>query len=350
MRELLHKHLHIFQAAVAIAVIQFRESAYEDKLIAVLSQREAFFRQARVSAHLAIAVTLKGQVGGSVERIFHLLAEAGVFLEIGIGEQYCPLVIGELFLQPCHIARSQVVLTLARVQQEHVVIDVGHLLELWEFGQQARQLLLTEGQVVQFVLEHHARVVESVLNDEITGCHLLLGEGNLRQIVLALVRVVLRTVIHLFQRVLNGLLASNGVEHFLRHLLARATHAGHHGLIYALPVVHVLAFSPHLLKRLLTLLHGHRVVEVPLALLLGIVLRVVGRRIVAVAHRTISLHGLLSVCLGLITLFFLFLFLQGLNDTVDGSIAVFLTHLGQCLQRVLQMHGIGIRHQFIKHL
>ena len=46
---------------------------------------------------------------------------------------------------------------------------------------------------------------------------------------------------------------------------------------------------------------------------------------------------------------FLFLFLQGLNYSVDGSIAFCLGHSGQCLQTVLQIDGRGIGHQFIEH-
>ena len=76
----------------------------------------------------------------------------------------------------------------------------------------------------------------------------------------------------------------------------------------------------------------------------------VDRSVVAVAGGTIALQGLLSVGLRLLALFLLFLLLQGFDDTVDGGIAVLLAHLCQCLQRVLQMHGIGVRHQFVEHL
>ena len=43
LREFLNKHLHIGQTAVAIAVVELRESADEDELIAVLAQWEALF-------------------------------------------------------------------------------------------------------------------------------------------------------------------------------------------------------------------------------------------------------------------------------------------------------------------
>ena len=151
-----------------------------------------------------------------------------------------------------------------------MVVDIVHLLELREVGEQTRECLLAERQVVELVLEDDARVVESVLNDEVAGCYLLLGERNLCEVVFALVRVVLCAVGHLFQRVLCRFDTSDGVEGFLREVFAgaRATHTCHNGLVHALPVVDVLALTPLPLESLLTLLHGHRVVEVPLALLL----------------------------------------------------------------------------------
>ena len=48
--------------------------------------------------------------------------------------------------------------------------------------------------------------------------------------------------------------------------------------------------------------------------------------------------------------FFLFLLLQCFNHAVDGRITVILTHLGQRLQRVLQMDGLGMWYQFIEDL
>ena len=48
--------------------------------------------------------------------------------------------------------------------------------------------------------------------------------------------------------------------------------------------------------------------------------------------------------------FFLFLFLQCFNHAVDGRITVIFTHLGQCLQRVLQMDSLGMWYQFVENL
>ena len=54
--------------------------------------------------------------------------------------------------------------------------------------------------------------------------------------------------------------------------------------------------------------------------------------------------------LSLFFAFFLFFLLQGGNHAVDGSIAVFLIHLCQCLEGVLQGYGIGEGYQFVEHL
>ena len=277
-----------------------------------------------------------------------MLTEAGIFLEIRVGEKCGPLALGIFGNESVDIGLRNVRLSLARVEQEHVVIDVLHFLEFGELGEQAGQLFLAEGQVVEFVLEDDARVVESVLDDEVAGSHLLLGEGNLCQIVFTFVWIVLRAVGDLLERVLNGFLACNGVEHFLRHVLASAAQASHDGLVGALPVVDVFALAPLSLEGLLALLHGHGVVEIPLAALLLVGLR--GRRgSVPIADGAISLHLLLSIGLGLLALFFLLLFLQGLDDAVDGGIAILLAHLGKRLQGVLQVDCVGVGNQFVEH-
>ena len=72
-----------------------------------------------------------------------------------------------------------------------MVVDVVHLLELREVGEQTRECLLAERQVVELVLEDDARVVESVLNDEVASCHLFFGERYLCEVILTLVRIVL---------------------------------------------------------------------------------------------------------------------------------------------------------------
>ena len=195
--------------------------------------------------------------------------------------------------------------------------------------------------------------MQSVHDDKVGGFHLLVGERYVFQIVFTLVGVVLCAVGNLCQRVLHG----NGFEERValfvgEHLVFSSR--GHHGLVNALPVVNVLTLSPLALERLLTLAHGHRIIEIPGATLVAHGrLRLVLRRpviVVTVAHGTLTGQLVLGFSLGL-TVAFLFLFLlQRLDDTVDGLVALFLGQLGQHLQRVLQIDGIGVGNQFVEHL
>ncbi len=168
-------------------------------------------------------------------------------------------------------------------------------------------------------------------------------------------RVVLCTVGNLRKRVLHRLLTGNGVALLvskLRFLVGKR----HNGLIDALPVVDILALSPLLLERCLTLADSHRVVEVPLRILSVLhVGRIVGplaaedvgrRHVVA----PVTLHLFLRVLLSLPVALFLLLLLQSFDSTVDGSVAVLLRHLGKPLQGVLQVYGVSEGHELVEHL
>ena len=95
----------------------------------------------------------------------------------------------------------------------------------------------------------------------------------------------------------------------------------------------------------MTLVHAvhavHGIVGVGIILLFIVIGKVA-------AIPTLLVSGSLFFCL--LVLLFLFFLFQGSNHTVDGCVAVFLVHLCQCLQRILQGNGIGMRHQFIEHL
>ena len=107
----------------------------------------------------------------------------------------------------------------------------------------------------------------------------------------------------------------------------------------------------------LTLIHGHRVVEIPLSvalLLYGGSGRCVG------TVRTIGSAGA-SAC-GLVLLlyllgfdfllpaqFFLFFLFQVTDDAVDHLQLLFLRQRGEFQQRVLQVDGISVRHQLVEH-
>ena len=209
-----------------------------------------------------------------------------------------------------------------------------------------REVFLAQFQEVEFVLENDPGVEQSVLYDKVAGLHLLLGERYLREVVLPFVRVVLRAVQAVVYRVLHSLRRRYRVAlpvGELRHVVLR-----HHRAVHALPVVNVLAPPPQFLERRLSLVHRHLVVEIPLAVLhLLLLLRVL------VHVPTVSLVGsllLLRLLLGLREPFLLLLLLQGLYHPVDGSIAVGLRHFCQRLQRVLQMHCLGERHELVEYL
>ena len=125
-----------------------------------------------------------------------------------------------------------------------------------------------------------------------------------------------------------------------------------HRLVHALPVVHILALAPLLLECRLTLAHRHLVVEVPLrvALVLLVLHRCVVAELIVLRHVVAAVHLVLRVLLCLQSAFLLLLLLQCLDSAVDGSVAVALAHLGERLQRVLQVYGVGVWHEVVQNL
>ena len=352
--EFLHHRLHVGQTTVAVAVVEFAQSADEHKLIAVGAQGEARFRDVHIAPHLGKSVGFESQIGGPIERIFDLFAEHGVFFIEGIGKNLSPCAFRIAIEQSLQIDVGRGRVVFAHVEQIEMVIDIVHLFEIGEMVVQPNECFFAQGEVVELVFEDDARVVESFLNDEVAGRHLLFCEGNLCQVILPLVGVVLCAVFHLFERILHSFFVGNGIELFLRQLLLRLhAESGHHGLIGPLPVVDVFAFAPLFFKSLLTLLHGHGIIEIPWCVFLltahggghGVAV-VVGQNITL---GFVALLGALCFGLGLRVPFFFFFFLQCLNNPVYGCVAVFFTHQGERLQRVLQVNGIGIGNQFVEH-
>ena len=353
LREFLHHLLHVSQASVAVAVVQLAQSAYEDELVAVGTHGEPASRQLGIADGLVQSVGFEGLVGGGVERVFHVLAVAHILLVVRVGEQCGPLALRILALQarqPCprlpHVA-------LAGIEQEEVVIHVVHVLVVGILVGEPSQMSLAEPQVVELVFEDDARMVESVLQYLVAGCHLLLGEGYLRQVVLAAVRVeggavggrrlVVRQAVgrHVGSVVVCQ---SVGVVGCLR--------ARHHRLVDALPVVHILALAPQFLEGGLTLADGQRVVEIPCVGLLRADVPL-GSSVLPLHHvvaAPVALHLLLGILLSLAVALLLLLPFQFGYHAVDGGITVFLAHLGECLQRILQVDGVGIGCQLVEYL
>ena len=128
--------------------------------------------------------------------------------------------------------------------------------------------------------------------------------------------------------------------------------SSHYRLVDALPVIHILSLAPELLELGLSLTYGQRRIEIPLSVVRGvIVVRIILVEVI-VGEAVAAVLFLDSFCLFLSFLvsFFFFLLFQRIDYTVDGSIAVFLVHLGELLQRILQLYGIGVRYQFVQNL
>ena len=57
----------------------------------------------------------------------------------------------------------------------------------------------------------------------------------------------------------------------------------------------------------------------------------------------------LGILFGLLVAFFFFLLLQKGYHSVDGGIAVGLTHGGKLLERILQVDSLGIGYEFVEY-
>ena len=73
------------------------------------------FGDGDIGAHLFVASRLERVVGRSVERVFEMHSEARVLHEVGVGEQRCPLALGVLLLQSCHVRVGGLLLALAHI-------------------------------------------------------------------------------------------------------------------------------------------------------------------------------------------------------------------------------------------
>ena len=345
--KLLDKFFHVGHAAVGVARVEPAQTTDEQELVAIGSQGEARGGDMGVARHLRESVSLEGIVGGGIERVLKMHSLAGILGEVRIGEQHRPLALGIIGFQLLHVGLGCGMVALPAIEQEEMIVDICHLLILGILGEQPVELLLAQRQVVEFVLEDDTAVEESVHDDGIAGRNLLFGEGNLLEIVFTLVGVVLGRVLDVLQRVADGLGGGDGVLLLLREFLL--VEAGHDGLVHALPVVHILPFAPQALELRLALAHRQGIVEIPRAALL--VLRwgidLVSVLVVVLKPRVAIL---LRVGLCLFVALLLLFFLQGLYHAVDGGIAALLVHLGECLQGVLQVYGVGERHQLVEHL
>ena len=235
-----------------------------------------------------------------------------------------------------------------------MIIHISLLLKVGILSFEACELFLRQVEIIELVFEYHARIIQSVHNGEIARCHLVFGKWYLRKIILTLMWVVLRTILELLQRVLRQLSLCYRVFLLFGKLhVGIAIKVAHHSFVHTLPVVGILALSPKFFESLLTLLHSHSIIEIPHSILTVVLLSlrsIVSIGIISVARSAIALHGLLSILFVFQSFLLFLLSFQFCYHPIDGSISVFLAHLCQSLQRVLQMYGVGIRHQLVKHL
>ena len=299
---------------------------------------------------------LESIIGGSIDRVLYMFAKTGVLLKIGIAEQDGQLTFRVVLLHASQTTVGQVGLSLAGIEQEEVIPRLVHLFVGGILVGQAGQLLLGQTVVLQLILEDHTGIIQTIHDNQVALGFLFVGKGYLCQVVLAVVRVVgqcvglgRKTVLALSNiRVLRVFQTAQAVGNFL---CAFHVQIAYNGLVRALPVVGILTLAPLLLERLFTLVHGHLVVEIPLTVGGG------GRLwgggtcgLVTVTHGTLLLLDALHLGLKGFVTFLLFFLLQCFNDAVDSCQTVFLGHVGQLLQGVLQMNGIRIRYQFVKNL
>ena len=277
-----------------------------------------------------------------------MLAELCVFSKVRVGEQCRPrafrIALSELF----HIRLCRLWLSHSRIEQEQMIENVCHVLIFRIAVGDASESLFAQRQVVELVLEYHSGVVQTVHYYKVACLDLFLRERNLFEIVFPFVRIVLRAVGYLLERVCQSFRPGDGVELLFGHLLRCVKR--HDGLVDTLPVVHVFPFSPYLLELRLALVHSHLVVEIPHRALVArsLVLPVGVAGVSGVA--SVLRYHVLRVLLRQPVLLLLLLFLQFLYHTVNRLIALFLAHLCQCLKRVLQVYGVCVRHELVEDL
>ena len=75
-----------------------------------------------------------------------------------------------------------------------MIVGIIHVLVFRILVVESHEVFLTQLKEVEFILEYDARMIESVHDDEVACLHLLFGERYLCEVILTLVRIVLRAV------------------------------------------------------------------------------------------------------------------------------------------------------------
>ena len=257
---LLHHGTHIFKTSCGIAVVQLGQSADEDELVAVGSEGETAGRKLHTSLHLIVASSLESVVCSGIERVFDVYAEACILHIIGVGQQHGQFIVRIVALQQTDIRVGCGLVALSHIEQKEVIIGIGDAFGRFVLAYETQQTALGEREIVELVLEYYARIVECVHYQTVAFSLLFVGEGNLRHVVFALMRVGNNAVGQSRRNRIGNKLCS--ISHSLIVVIAHS----HNRLVGASPVVYILALAPQLLESGLALTHSHRIVEVPLRL------------------------------------------------------------------------------------
>ena len=210
-----------------------------------------------------------------------------------------------------------------------------------------------EGHVFEFVLINHAHVVESVGDDDVRRLYVFGREGDLLQVILTRLGVGRDGVWELG----FGGVGCDRVALVIEALVPGGVGAPDvsewHGLVAPAPIVLVDAFAPAILELRLALGYGLRVVEVELATGSpeGGHLRCVHLQPRPLLHEVAAaplLLGQIAFLFGFLGFAFLFLLHLG-DDLVDHGEALLFGHASQGLKAILQMYGLDVHHEFVKH-
>ena len=127
------------------------------------------------------------------------------------------------------------------------------------------KLLLAERQIIEFIFEDNARIIQPILYHLMSCCLCLFGERYLCQIILSLMRII-NSRIHTLLFFLLGFLHSHQriallICHHLETICLKDVF--YNSLIITSPVINIIALTPHTLEGLLSLQYCLRIIEIP---------------------------------------------------------------------------------------
>ena len=102
----------------------------EEELRTILTQREPFGRETGIGLDDIMTIGTEGVIGGCIERILYVDAEACVLHEERIAEQHRPVAFGIVGL---HLGQATVSLgktALTGIKQEQMIPHLVHLSEI----------------------------------------------------------------------------------------------------------------------------------------------------------------------------------------------------------------------------